>query len=950
MNRFFTLASYLYFIQILIMKKIGFSLVMLLLVQISFSQKKPLDHTVYDGWQHIGERMISNNGQWVVYTIEVQEGDNELVIQSSDAKYKITVPRGYNAAITEDSRYVVFKIKPLYKEIREARIKKKKPEEMPKDSLAIVELGRDSVWKKANVSSYKIPQKTAEWVAYLAEKKNSNDKDGAELNLRELATGKETIFKNISEYFFSENGKRLLMYQLKNPKDSLSQTAILYHNPARLVPDTLSRGGAEFKSFAISKDGSQVAYLAQRDSSEKALQKFYKLWYYKEGMDSAVMLADYNSAGMKVGMTISEYGNLSFSKSGRRLFFGTAPIQPPKDTTVPDIDKVSVDIWHYNDDYLQTAQLVRMQQSLRENFLAVFDLETGSIRQLGSKEIPTVYQTDEGDGETFVGVSDFGKRIESQWTGTTKKDIYAIDVNSGASRLVKESLQGIITPSYISPSGKIIMWYDSKAKHYFAWDGKQIRNITAQIKVPLYNEEHDSPSDPPPYGVMGWHEGDSAVYIYDRYDAWRVPIFSKSPPVNFFARSSGRKNKIVTRYLRLDPDERYIQSNKDLLVRRFSEITKGSGLGIFNKSRENQYLPEELPGYSYSTPLKAKSSNVIIYTKENFAESPDLFIVRDTIAANDNPELEGYVILFTDEKLSSINPQQKNYLWGTAELFKWKAYDGKESTGIVYKPENFDPKKKYPVICYFYEQMSNTLHEYYEPAPIRSAVNIPFFVSRGYILFVPDIKYKIGHPGQSAYDYVVSGARALVKKGFADSTRMAIQGHSWGGYQVAYIITKTNLFRAAWAGAPVANMTSAYGGIRWGTGLNRQFQYEKTQSRIGATLWEKRNLYIENSPLFYLDKVKTPLVILHNDDDDAVPWYQGIELFTALRRLGKKVWMFNYNGEKHGLIQRKNRLDYHIRMQQFFDWILKDEKPAKWIMEGVPAVNKGKDMGLELVD
>ena len=142
-------------------------------------------------------------------------------------------------------------------------------------------------------------------------------------------------------------------------------------------------------------------------------------------------------------------------------------------------------------------------------------------------------------------------------------------------------------------------------------------------------------------------------------------------------------------------------------------------------------------------------------------------------------------------------------------------------------------------------------------------------------------------------------------------------------------------------------MTSAYGGIRWGPGMNRQFQYEKTQSRIGATLWEKPNLYIENSPLFHLPKVTTPLVIMANDADDAVPWYQGIEYYTAMRRLGKKVWMLNYNNEAHNLVERKNRKDIQIREQQFFDYLLKGEKPAPWITNGVPATMKGRDWGLK---
>jgi dipeptidyl aminopeptidase/acylaminoacyl peptidase len=250
------------------------------------------------------------------------------------------------------------------------------------------------------------------------------------------------------------------------------------------------------------------------------------------------------------------------------------------------------------------------------------------------------------------------------------------------------------------------------------------------------------------------------------------------------------------------------------------------------------------------------------------------------------------------------------------------------------------------MIVYFYERSNNTLHNYIAPSPTPSRLNISFFVSRGYIVFVPDIWYKTGKPGQSAYDYIVSGTRAVVKLGFVDSTKIGLQGQSWGGYQIAHLITRTNLYAAAWAGAPVANMTSAYGGIRWGSGLNRQFQYEKTQSRIGATLWERQDLYLENSPLFHLPKVKTPLVIMANDKDDAVPWYQGIELFTGLRRLNKKVWMLNYNDELHNLVERKNRKDIQIREQQFFDWLLKGENPAPWLNEGVPAIMKGRTWGL----
>src|SRR5690606_21951368 len=202
----------------------------------------------------------------------------------------------------------------------------------------------------------------------------------------------------------------------------------------------------------------------------------------------------------------------------------------------------------------------------------------------------------------------------------------------------------------------------------------------------------------------------------------------------------------------------------------------------------------------------------------------------------------------------------------------------------LYKPSNFDPNKSYPIIFYFYERNADGLYTYKTPAPSASIINIPYFVSNGYLVFDPNIYYKDGEPGQSAYNSVVSAAQMLAKNKWVNSKKMAIQGQSWGGYQAAYLITRTNMFAAAGAGAPVANMTSAYGGIRWGSGMNRQFQYEKTQSRIGATLWQRPDLYIKNSPLFTADKVNTPLLLMHNDEDGAVPWYQSIEYFTALKR------------------------------------------------------------------
>ncbi len=957
------------------MKKLIAAILLAALGSAVFAQKQPLDHSVYDGWQSVDKIVVSKDGKWIGYTINVQEGDAELVIQAADKTYKKIIPRGYDACFTGDNRSVVFKIKPLFKDTRQAKIKKKKPADMPKDSLGILELGKEHILKFPELVSFKIPEEASEWVAVLlknpqpGKKKYQSDKtrdslsqvidslqyviktlkpvkseDGKDsvtdqgrnnrLVLLHTSGQQQSAFTNISDYVFNKKGNRLLMEQTLDLADTARSSRIILYNTATGKTDTVLRGGNDFKNLALSDEGDQAAFAAERGAMPKALRRYYRLWYYKSGMDSAVALADTLTAGFPARSTVSPFGKIRFSKTGERLLFGTAPLLPFKDTALVDIDKVNVDIWNYKDDYLQPYQLENQKKDLEKNYLAVYDLGRNKMIQIGSKDLPTVYEATESDGRYFVAITDTGRRVESQWTGNTKKDVCKFSVDEGRLMPVIYNLDGSLQSSWFSPSGKYILWYDNKTRNYFVHDGEKIRNITRAIKVPLYDEENDVPDDPRPYGIMGWEAGDQYVLIYDRYDIWKVALAGNAAPENLT--KDGRRNKITYRYIQTDPEEKYIQVEQQLLLSRFNNQNKKNGLTILENERLNNRfftarLFEEQPCY-FDQVIKAKAAAMYAYTRENYTQSPDVYVYR-----------EG-----SEQKYSAINAQQANYNWGTASLYHWKTFSGKPATGILYRPENFDSTKKYPVLLYFYEKLSDNLYRYIPPVPTPSRLNISFFVSRGYIVLTPDISYTVGHPARSAYDYIVSGAKELSRHSWVDARHMGIQGQSWGGIQVAQLVTMTPLFAAAWAGAPVANMTSAYGGIRWKGGVNRQFQYEKTQSRIGYSLWEKPELYIENSPLFHLPKVTTPLVIMANDHDGAVPWYQGIELFTGMRRLGKKVWMLNYNGEEHNLVQRKNRKDIAVREQQFFDWLLKDAKPAKWLTEGVPAVTKGIDWGLEL--
>ena len=292
-------------------------------------------------------------------------------------------------------------------------------------------------------------------------------------------------------------------------------------------------------------------------------------------------------------------------------------------------------------------------------------------------------------------------------------------------------------------------------------------------------------------------------------------------------------------------------------------------------------------------------------------------------------------------KVSDANPQQADYIWGRSELIDYINADGTKLRAILTKPENFDPAKKYPLMVYIYEELTNGLHSYATPQP-GTSINPARYVSNGYILLQPDIVYTTGYPGEDAFKCVVPAVQQVVGMGLVDPKRIGIQGHSWGGFQITYLITRTDIFRAVEAGASVANMVSAYGGIRWGTGMSRAFQYERTQSRIGAPPWTKSLQFIENSPIFWVEKVNTPYLTIHNDEDDAVPWYQGIEFYSALRRLGKEAWMFNFNTEKHGLRERENQKYWTIHLDEFFDHYLLGKPRPEWMDKGVPFLERGK--------
>jgi dipeptidyl aminopeptidase/acylaminoacyl peptidase len=390
----------------------------------------------------------------------------------------------------------------------------------------------------------------------------------------------------------------------------------------------------------------------------------------------------------------------------------------------------------------------------------------------------------------------------------------------------------------------------------------------------------------------------------------------------------GRKQEVTFRYRSFDPEEQHVPSNKPVFLSAVNDRTRATGFYRM-PSLTSTAAPEKVVMLekAFGAVTKAKNADAVVFTLSRTEEFPDLW-TSDTS--------------FKDmTKVSNANPQQANYVMGRSELIEYVNADGKKLRAMLTKPENFDPSKKYPLMVYIYEELTQGLHSYAAPN-VATSINIPRYVSHGYVVLRPDIVYETGYPGQSAEKCVIPAVNTVLAMGFIDPKRIGIQGHSWGGYQITYLVTKTNLFAAVEAGASVSNMVSAYGGIRWGTGMSRAFQYEKTQSRIGAPPWDAPLQFIENSPIFWVKKVQTPYLTIHNDEDDAVPWEQGIEWISAMRRLGKEAYMFTFNGERHGLRDRNNMKYWTVHMDEFFDHYLLGKPRPEWMDKGVSYQERGK--------
>ena len=920
---------------------VSVSIIMLFFSHFSMAQEcKKLGHEAHDNWFELSHMKISNEGNFIVYERNPYRGDGSLIIQKlRKSHFADTLTRAGKAVVSPGSDAVAFAIYPNYDTLKALKLKGIKNDKLPKDSLGVFQTASRKLDKIPMVKSFQFPEKNKSILVWhhhaefepesektadslKPKKKKAKKDDPAVMGIWDMKQDKKQTIEKIKQYTLAEEGEALFFVQ--KPNDTLDSLSIQRMDLNGWISEWLFSVKGEVRQLQSDRTGEQLVLITSSDTTKS---KVYEMIYWNANKE-AIRKIDTVFEAMPEGHHVSEHGRLRFSDDQQVLYLGIAPkpLQPAKDSLTED-EKVRVDIWNWKDQQLQSQQLKQLDREKKRTYLAAYYPDQNRLVPLASADIPDV-KTDVKHNPVYL-LGSSGKQYEylNSWEQTRYVDYYRINRKNGDTLRLLTKANSIAS---LSPQGDYLLFYD---RHDSTWYSKitataEIKLLAGKDQDIFYYAENDVPNEAGPLGIIGWTD-DGKALVYSLYGIWQLDPASPEKCKRILG--DKQNDQLRFRYQKLDHEEIFVPESLFLSV--FDKQTKKSGYARFNRKNGKLELLL-LEDARLSALMKAKNAAEFLFRKECFEDFPDYYLAQKNWKSV--------------ERLTNANPQQSAYCWGSVEVVSWVSYAGDSLQGLMYLPYNYSDQGSFPVLVYYYERSSDNLHWHYAPKPSRSVINFSDYTSRGYAVFVPDIVYRTGQPGQSAYDAIMSGVDAVLKEfPGLDSTRMGLQGQSWGGYQTAWLITRTDRFKAAMAGAPVSNMTSAYGGIRWSSGMVRAFQYEDGQSRIGKDLWSDREAYIVNSPLFYADQVNTPLLMMHNDEDGAVPWYQGIEYFTALRRLQKPVWMLVYNGAPHNLKRYADMQDLTLRMEQFFDHFLMDAPEPKWMKTGVKALDKGRDLGFE---
>jgi len=943
--------------------------------------KKVLTLADYGRWNRITQTAISPDGKWMTYAYQPNDGDITLYVKELDGSKLYTIAAGAppqaaggggggfggggaaTPVFSDDSRFVGYYVNPPGRPAGRARSgapgapggrggQPANPDApvtpggpgaaqgaqrpaTPARRFELLDLRSGEKFTVPNPASFQFSE-GGKWLAVRTNKATPSDTthDGTDLVLRELATGATRNIGNASAFAFDEAG-RLFAYTV-DATDRLGNGVYLI-DLASGQTRALASAALDFDQLAWSDKGANLAVLrGDRQQSNKQKDNVLLAWS-DAGLPNARAI-EYDPAkdpAFPKGMVVSEFSAPRWSRDGARIFLGLK--EQEAEPARGDEPPANVDVWHWKDPDPQSVQVVRLAQERRFTYPAVLSVATKKLTRLGDPDMRAVQPAP--NGKWAVGRLDTPYRLEVSWGGS-KSDHYKVNTETGERTLIEK---GLTRTMGFSPDSRWFLYL--KDKHVRAHNlesGKTI-DLDDGEKISWIDADDDHPYEVPTYGVAGWSKDGRSVLLYHRYDIWQMPL-EGGKAVNL-TQGMGDAQQIRFRVVRFDrpsrgpgggggqfgggaaQDDEGIDLSKPLTLSAYGEWTKKSG--YYQLAPGKAPTPLIYTDKAIGQAVKAEKADRVIFTAQTFAEFPDWWVSTTAFAS--------------PRKVTDANPQLAEFAWGSKVLVDYTNSKGQKLQGTLTLPANYEPGKKYPMVVYFYEIMSNTHHQFSMPV-YDDRPHMSTYASNGYLVFQPDVVYEIGKPGSSALDCVTSAVKKVIELGYADPKHIGLQGHSWGGYQSSFIVTQTDMFAAVVTGAPPTNLVSFYDQLYKQTGTVQQGIMELGQVRMGAnvTPWNSHDLYESQSPVHHVQNIKTPFLILQGTADGAVDWVQGLEFFNAARRNGKQVIFLSYPDEPHHLAKKENQKDFQVRMKQFFDHYLMDKPAPKWMTDGVPQVKKGR--------
>lgn len=876
------------------------------------TEKRPLELTDIMQFREIEQRVVSDNGQWLAYAAVPDLGDSTGYAVSTTNATRYEVERGDRPAISADGRYVVFRQQASLLEREQARSREEKQALRTHAVLLDTRDGSQTVFE--DVERYLF---SGDGQALALLHKSVEDEHGQILRIVRLGSSTEQRkFSGVTNVVAADEGGRFALIRERESDDTTRSTIRIYNSQSNQYLD-LAQVDEKISGLAFNHAGDALAFLqGPRDS--KNPDPAQTLWLWQYGQRSAQQL---NSE--RDGWVLSEHATPRWSEDDRHLRIGhrpqvetpaPAPGVPQSADELYDIERLLSDrrlqVWHGDDERIVTHQR-ESQRNLRQTTApAVVWVEDNRLVILGDDTEDSIQRGDTNEAGLISNSREHLREIT--WNGFYH-DIDHVSYSTGQRQPVVQRVRSNERGS-LSPDSQYVAYVDDGRYYVFDADAGQSFAVAEHAGISWVDEQNDRPMEAFSYGIAGWLDDSSAFLAYDRYDIWKIQLDGEA------VKLTGGRDTTMQYRVEVLGDKAVFSPDETLFLNGYHDREKYHGFYALDLG--NGQLSTLIEGPKRYQRLDYLSEqDQILFSEEDFRQFPDIWV-----ASRD----------FSDRlQLTEVNPQIEQFIWGDAQLIEWQTEDGDSLQGIVIKPDNYDANRRYPVMVYYYEQFSQRLY-HFNQMKVNHRPNFPFYVGQDYVVFLPDIRFRLGAPGPSATESLVPGVQKLIDLGIADADAIGLHGHSWSGYQSAFVVTETDMFTAVVSGAPVSNMTSAYTGIRWQTGLARQFQYETGQSRIGPSMYEDLDPYIKNSPVFFADKINTPMLIQFGDADGAVPWEQGIEYYLALRRLDKEVVMLHYEDEPHHLQRYANKLDYSIKMLEFFDHYLKGADAPDWWADGMP--------------